>query len=84
MVEGEPYPLLLDEMAAWKNCVLFLLKVFEFFSKKRQLTEEGPAFGKVTTGDLRVAELGSWLQPTKGDYYLQRLSVLLRKRMTAK
>ena len=57
----------------------------KLFIVLRQLTtEDGPAFGKVTTGDLRVAELGSWLQPTKGDYYLQRLSVLLRKRMTAK
>ena len=35
-------------------------------------------------GDLRVAELGSWLRPTKADYYLQRLSVMLRKRKTAK
>ena len=35
-------------------------------------------------GDLRVAELGSWLRPTKADYYLQRLSVMLRKRTTAK
>ena len=38
----------------------------------------------MTTGDLRVAKLGSWLQPTKADYYLQRLSVMLRKRKTAK
>ena len=35
-------------------------------------------------GDLRVVELGNWLQPTKADYYLQRLSVLLRRRKTAK
>jgi hypothetical protein len=57
----------------------------KLFIVLRQLTsEDGQAFGKVTTGDLRVAELGSWLQPTKGDYYLQRLSVLIRKRMTAK
>ena len=27
---------------------------------------------------------GSWLQPTKADYYLQRLSVMLRQRKTAK
>ena len=38
----------------------------------------------MTTGDLRAAELGSWLQPTKADYYLQRLSVLHRNRKTAK
>ena len=35
-------------------------------------------------GDLRVVKLGSWLQPTKADYYLQRLSVLLRQRKMAK
>ena len=28
--------------------------------------------------------MGSWLQPTKADYYLQRLSVMLRQRKTAK
>ena len=42
------------------------------------------AFGKVIDGDLRVVELGSWLQPTKAEYYLQRLSVMLRQRKTAK
>ena len=42
------------------------------------------AFGKVIDGDLRVVEMGSWLQPTKADYYLQRLSVMLRQRKTAK
>ena len=31
-----------------------------------------------------MVELGSWLQPTEADYYLQRLSVLLRQRKTAK
>ena len=56
----------------------------KLFIVLRQLTaEDGPAFGKVTMGDLCMADLGSWLQPTKGGYYLQ-LSVLLRKRMTAK
>ena len=40
--------------------------------------------GKVIDGDLRVVKLGSWLQPTKADYYLQRLSVMLRQRKTAK
>ena len=35
-------------------------------------------------GDLRVVKLGSWLHPTKADYYLQRLPVLLRQRKTAK
>ena len=38
----------------------------------------------ITTGDLRVAALGSWLQPTNADCYLQRLPVMLRKRKTAK
>ena len=42
------------------------------------------AFGKVIDGDLRVVEMGSWLQPSKADYYLQRLSVMLRQRKTAK
>ena len=31
-----------------------------------------------------MAEFGSWLQPTKADYYLQRLSVLHRRRKMAK
>ena len=38
-------------------------------------------------GDLRMAEFGSWPQPTKADYYmgrLCRLSVLHRRRKTAK
>ena len=42
------------------------------------------AFGKVIDGDLHVVELGSWLQPSKVEYYLQRLSVMLRQRKTAK
>ena len=47
--------------------------------------KEGTAFGKVIDGDFRVVELGSWLQPTKADYYyLQRLSVMLRQRKPAK
>ena len=36
-------------------------------------SEPPSAFGKVIDGDLRVVELGSWLQPTKAEYYLQRL-----------
>ena len=45
------------------------------FTILRRLTaEEGASFGKVIDGDLRVVELGSWLQPTKADYYLQRRS----------
>ena len=41
---------------------------------RRRIAEEGTVFGKVTDGDLHVVELGSWLQPSKADYYLQRLS----------
>ena len=51
---------------------------------RRRTAEEKTAFGKVIDGDLRVVEMGSWLQPTKADYYLQRLSVMLRQRKTAK
>jgi hypothetical protein len=51
---------------------------------RRRTAEESMAFGKVIDGDLRVVEMGSWLQPTKADYYLQRLSVMLRQRKTAK
>ena len=43
-----------------------------------------PRGGRVIDGDLRVTEFGSWLQPTKADYYLQRLSVTHRRRKTAK
>ena len=60
-------------------------EITKLFTILRRLTaEEGASFGKVIDGDLRVVELGSWLQPTKVDYYLQRLSVLLRQRKTAK
>ena len=55
-----------------------------FIVLRRRTAEEKTAFGKVIDGDLRVVELGSWLQPTKADYYLQRLSVMLRQRKTAK
>ena len=51
---------------------------------RRLTAEEGASFGKVIDGDLRVVKLGSWLHPTKADYYLQRLPVLLRQRKTAK
>ena len=51
---------------------------------RRRTAEESVAFGEVIDGDLRVVEMGSWLQPTKADYYLQRLSVMLRQRKTAK
>ena len=46
--------------------------------------EEGTEFGRIVGGDLRMAEFGSWLQPTKADYCLQSLSVLHRRRKTAK
>ena len=59
-----------------------LTKLFNVL--RRRTAEENTAFGKVIDGDLRVVELGSWLQPTKADYYLQRLSVMLRQRKTAK
>ena len=60
-------------------------EITKLFTILRRLTAEGGAsFGRVIDGDLRVGELGSWLQPTKADYYLQRLSVLLRQRKTAK
>ena len=57
----------------------------KLFIVLRQLTaEEGTEFGRVVGGDLRMAEFGSWLQPTKADYYMQRLSVLHRRRKSAK
>ena len=50
-----------------------LIKLFKVL---RQRTAQGGAsFGRVIDGDLRVTEFGSWLQHTKADYYLQRLSV---------
>ena len=56
-----------------------------FFNVLRQRTrDQGLAFGKAVDGDLRMVEFGSWLQPTKADYYLQRLSVLHRQCKTAK
>ena len=45
---------------------------------------DGTEFGRVVDGDLRMAEFGSWLQPTKADCCMQRLSVLHRRRKTAK
>jgi hypothetical protein len=57
----------------------------KLFIVLRQLTaEEGTEFGRIVGGDLRMAEFGSWLQPTKADYYMQRLSVLHRRRKSAK
>ena len=55
-----------------------------FFVLRQRTAEEGTEFGRIVGGDLRMAEFGSWLQPTKADYYLQRLSVLHRRRKTAK
>ena len=59
----------------------------KLFIVLRQLTaEEGTEFGRIVGGDLRsrMAEFGSWLQPTKADCYMQRLSVLHRRRKSAK
>jgi len=55
-----------------------------FFVLRQRTAEEGTEFGRIVGGDLRMAEFGSWLQPTKADYYLQSLSVLHRRRKTAK
>ena len=56
----------------------------KLFIVLRQLTAgEGTEFGRTVGGDLCMAECGSWLQPTKADYYMQRLSVR-RRRKSAK